>query len=136
MAPGKHAKSPVLTALKKASNITRAPIHVHISQSSLQKISKKHAERVFTYFGLDKAPEQNSILIFLNLKNRKFTIVYGDEIDAALKKSGNGNYWELFRKSFQEDLQSTQFENALAIAILTIAITLEKLFPIVTVQDF
>jgi len=72
MAPGKHAKSPVLTALKKASNITRAPIHVHISQSSLQKISKKHAERVFTYFGLDKAPEQNSILIFLNLKNRKF----------------------------------------------------------------
>ncbi len=126
MAAGNSNKiSPIVRAIAQAQKRTTGEIRVHISKSWFERDAFANAQRVFTLYGMGKTRYRNAVLLYINLHTRKFAIL-GDE---AVHREVGQTYWEELAKGLREDLLSTHFENAIAIAVRIIGLTLERYFP-------
>lgn len=119
------AKSPVLKALVSVEMKTSAPIRVHLTKRYLESNPIARATRLFSGLGLYGAKDKNAVLFYINLRRKKFAIIFGEAITGAFSE----NYWKNFSKLLEEDLLSTHPENAIALAIQTLGENLKSLFP-------
>ena len=121
----------ILIALHQAAALTRAKIHVHTSHNRFERDVFAQGTRLFLFYGLHQAPDESGVLIYLNKKTRQFAFIYGNRIDQAIGDS----YWKTFSHHFSEDLHTTHPDNALSIAVLTLAQTLSRRFPSHSVKN-
>ena len=124
VAPGKY--SPIVRAINEAEKGTTGEIRVHLSRKWFDKDPYRSALRVFNRFGMSRTSHRNGVLLYVNLRKKNFAIV-GDE---AIHGNVGQRYWEELVRHLRADLHSTHFENAIAMAVSTIGITLKKFFPL------
>lgn len=117
--------SPMLQSIEIAEKNCRSKIHIHLSKKWYEKNPQQSAHQLFRQFDLHQTPGNGNVLLYLNLRSRKIAIVT-DEVSAD---KINQNYWSQLIRHLRDDLHSTYFENAIAMAIRTLGFTLAKYFP-------
>ncbi len=117
--------SPILAAITEAEQGTTGQIRVHLSQRWIEPNPYRRANTLFSCFGLSKNLHHNTILIYLNLKCRKFAILGDYKINHAV----GSHFWKSIGEKLQENLRSTQSERAIALVIQDLGTTLRKHFP-------
>ena len=118
-------RSEITDALLAAMNDTTADIHVHVSERRWERNIYRRALAWFHFYRLQDTRQKNAVLIYLNTRSHRFAIVADDGLTHFLNKS----YWDELGGCFREDLQSTQFERAVALTLRTLGVTLQKYFP-------
>ncbi len=109
--------------LHRIHDETRGDVRIHLSRNLFEKDPMKRALEIFNGFQLENvSTEHNAVLVYLNLRRRKFAIVSGSLIHAKLKQ----RYWDILGEQFKEDLSSTHYENALTLLLYTLLETYKK----------
>lgn len=117
--------SPILKALQYVSKKSTGEVRVHVVKNPFEKDPMGSALEVFDEYGMTRTTDRNAVLIYINLKTKAFSVIADEGIHRAVGQ----RYWDELAMNMKEDLQSTQFENAVALTIFTLAVTLEKFFP-------
>lgn len=125
MATGKKQTSPIVQAILQMEKITNAEIRVHVSQRWLERDPYLRATRLFQQYSLWRTTDRNAVLFYLNLRHKKYAILGDKGIAQAVGKT----YWDELGSFLAQDLRSTYWEKAVALAIQTIGVTLSKHFP-------
>lgn len=123
--PPGHEPTPILRALQFASKKSTGEVRVHTSRDRFEKDPMGTALRLFEEFGMTRTSDRNAVLVYLNRATRKFAIV-GDE---GFHRAVGQKYFDHLGVNFAEDLQSTHFENAIALLVYSVGTTLAKKFP-------
>lgn len=117
--------SPIVLAIMEAEKGTTGEIRVHLSKRWFEKDPYAHACKLFMQYGMTRTANRNAVLLYVNLRKRKFTII-GDE---GIHRVVGQQYWEELARCLANDLRSTCSENAIALAVRTIGATLHRFFP-------
>lgn len=118
--------SPIVRALAQVERITTAEIRVHLTRKVLERDPFATAESVFKRFQMTRTTHRNGVLIYVNLRTRRFAIA----ADVGAQEALGRRYWDELARALAEDLRSTHPENAIAIAVRTLGVTLHQHFPI------
>ena len=118
--------SPIVRAIAEAEKRTTGEIRVHLSRRWLERDPYERAHKLFHQYGMTRTAQRNGVLLYVNLRRRKFAIV-GDE---GIHREVGQQYWEELARALHEDLLSTHVENAVAISVRTIGATLQRFFPV------
>jgi uncharacterized membrane protein len=118
--------SPIVRAIAWAEKGTTSEIRVHITRKVFEKDPFSRAQKLFERFGMFRTSHRNAVLLYVNLRRRKFAIVG----DTGIHQKIGQAYWEELAHTLREDLLSTHYENAIAIAVRTLGITLKTHFPV------
>jgi uncharacterized membrane protein len=84
------------------------------------------ALRLFEEYSMTRTTDRNAVLVYLNRATRRFAIL-GDE---GFHRAVGQKYFDILGVNFAEDLQSTHFENAIALLVFSIGTSLSKKFPV------
>lgn len=117
--------SPIVAAIAEAERGTTGEIRVHITKRLIEPNVFKRAQKVFTKLKMNETQQRNAILLYVNIKRHRFAIVGDQGIHAIVGKK----YWEELSQGLTQDLQSTHYERAIAIAVKTLGETLKRYFP-------
>jgi uncharacterized membrane protein len=117
--------TPILRALRFVAKKSTSEVRVHISKDRFEKDPMDTALRLFEEFGMTRTTDRNAVLVYLNRSTRKFSIL----ADEGIHKVVGQKYWDELARNFSEDLQSTHFENAIALLVFSVGTTLVKKFP-------
>jgi uncharacterized membrane protein len=115
--------SPILTALGKAEQGTSGEIHVHLTRRWIERDPFRRAAAVFREFAMSERP--GAVLIYVNLRRRKFAIVAGEEFASVAGQK----FWDRLAREMAVDLRSTHHENAVAMTVARMGEALRKHFP-------
>lgn len=118
--------TPILRALRFVANKSTGEVRAHVSKDRLEKDPTDTALRLFEEYGMARTTDRNAVLVYLNRATRKFSIIADEGIHRAVGQK----YWDGLAANFREDLQSTHFENAMALLIFSVGTTLVKKFPL------
>ena len=117
--------SPIVNAIGEAEKNTTGEIRVYLSKRWLDIHPYKRAQKLFLKHKMEKTKYRNGIMLYVNLKRKKFAI-FGDE---GIHQKVGQHYWDAIAKNLMQDLKSTHFENAIAKAVLSVGEKLKELFP-------
>lgn len=126
MASGKERHSPIIDAIAEAEQGTTGEIRVHLSRNQFERDSFRHAQRIFYQFEMFRTTHRNAILIYVNLRKRRFAIL-GDQ--GIHDKTGQ-KFWEKLARELSQDLRSTHPEKAIALTVLKAGECLRTQFPV------
>lgn len=114
VAPGKEKKaSAILQAIQEAEQECSSEIRVHLTQRFVELNVQERAKNLFHIHQMDQNPQKNAVLIYVNLRKRKFAIIAND----PLHKTGGQPFWNALAQELQENLHSTQWEKAIALTV-------------------
>jgi len=125
MATGSPATDPIVNAIAAAEAGTTAEIRVHLSKRFFEKDPLKRAFRLFDRFDMARTRERNAVLIYINLRCRRFAVLGDQSAERTLGQA----YWRELAASLAEDLRSTDPERAIAQAITRLGEKLRLHFP-------
>ncbi len=118
--------SPIVKAIQAVEQNTTGEIRVHLSKRWLERDPFNRARKLFEKFGMHRTGQRNGVLLYVNLRKKKFAII-GDE---GIHEAVGQKYWEDLTIALAQDLRTTHSENAIAMAVATIGVTLQKYFPV------
>lgn len=117
--------SPIVEAIEIAEKGTTGEIRVHLSRHWLERDCYRRAEKLFARFNMSRTTNRNAVLLYVNLRKRKFAVIG----DVGIHKAVGQQYWNELVAALKEDLSKMKSENAIALAVATIGATLAKFFP-------
>lgn len=118
--------SKIVEAIARAEDRTSGEIRVHVSKRWIEKDPYHRAQKLFIRLGMNRTTLRNAVLLYVNLRRRKFAI-YGDE---GIHQNVGQRYWEKIARDLSQDLRGTHHENAIAMAVTKIGDALAENFPI------
>ncbi len=118
--------SPIVKALAWSESKCTGEIRVHVSRRWFDPDPYGRARDIFENFGMLRTSRKNAVLFYFNVRLQRFAIVADSGVDSEL----GDLYWKELAGNLKEDLQSTHFENAVAIAVRTLGVSLQKVYPI------
>ena len=114
----------VVEAIRRAERKTSGEIRVHIEKSSKGEIWDRAME-VFHLLKMDNTKEDNGVLIYVAIDDRKF-IIYGDKgINAVVPK----DFWETTKDAIASEFKKGHFKQGLINGILRAGHELQEHFP-------
>ena len=122
----KGAISPIVKSLAYLSRQTTGQVHVHIVSKFFERDVLGGALKVFDQYNLSQTTQRNGVLIYLNRSTQRFAVISDEGIHRAVGQ----RYWDELTVNMKEDLLGTYFENAIALSVYTLSVTLKKHFPI------
>jgi uncharacterized membrane protein len=120
----KHS-SPILDAIHEAETKTTGEIRVHLSRRVFERNTFGRANRLFHQYSMAGTLHRNAILIYVNLRRKKFAIV-GDE---GAHQAVGQRYWDEVARELKKNFMSTHPENAIALTVTKLGERLMKHFP-------
>lgn len=123
-------KDAIVAAIRNVEMQTSGEIRVHIDDRC-DKDAFDRAVNIFQHLNMDKTPFRNGVLIYVAVKDRKFSVI-GDE--ALHHKVGN-DYWKEISHQLHTDFASGNYGDGIIKAVNTIGATLAKYFPTVDELD-
>jgi len=120
------AQSPIVEAIRLAEENTTGEIRVHLSKKWIERDPYRRATRLFQKFGMFRTTHRNAVLLYVNLKRKKFAII-GDE---GIHQTVGQMYWEDLARALKHALISTHPENAIALAVSRIGDILHEHYPL------
>lgn len=114
----------VVDAIRRAEKKTSGEIRVHIEKTSKGEIWDRAME-VFHLLKMDNTKEDNGVLIYVAIDDRKF-IIYGDKgINAVVPK----DFWETTKDAIATEFKKGNFKQGLINGILRAGHELQEHFP-------
>lgn len=114
----------VVDAIRRAEKKTSGEIRVHIEKTSKGDIWDRAME-VFHLLKMDNTKEDNGVLIYVAIDDRKF-IIYGDKgINAVVPK----DFWETTKDAIASEFKKGNFKQGLIDGILRAGHELQVHFP-------
>jgi uncharacterized membrane protein len=121
----KNKPSPIVEAIQAVEAETTAEIRVHLSKRLIERDPFKRASLLFHQYGMDHTTQRNAVLLYVNLRRRKFAII-GDE---GAHHAFGQRAWEELAHELKRQLHSTHPENAIAHWIRRLGFRLAMEFP-------
>ena len=114
----------IISAIRIAEKNTSGEIRVHIEASS--KIDHyKRALEVFFLLKMNNTKEENAVLIYVAVNDKKF-VVYGDKgIDAVVP----ADFWNTTKDAMQHHFKDGNFKQGIVDGILKAGQELKEHFP-------
>ena len=114
----------IVDAILEAEKNTSGEIRVHIEASA--KIDHfSRAQQVFHFLKMDNTKDENGVLIYVAVEDRKF-VIYGDRgIDKAVPKG----FWESTKETIQSHFLKGEFTKGIIAGVLNAGKELEAHFP-------
>ena len=114
----------IIQAIVDAEKNTSGEIRVHL-ESHTKKNLLDRANEVFHLLKMDNTKEENGVLIYVAVNDKKFAI-YGDRgIDKVVPE----NFWNTTRDTIASHFKAGRFKQGLIEGILKAGKELEKHFP-------
>jgi len=119
-----HEEQEIVTAILEAEKNTSGEIRVHI-ESHTRLVHDERAKEVFHLLKMDNTKEENGVLIYIAVNDKKFAI-YGDRgIDKVVPE----NFWESTKNEIQEQFLKGNFKQGIINGILRAGEELNSHFP-------
>jgi len=118
-------KSPIVKALQFLERKTTGEVRVHFVDRYFETDPMGAALDIFNEYQMTRTQDRNAVLIYVNRRTRRFAVI----ADEGIHRQVGQRYWDELAVNFREDLLSTYFENAVALTIFTLSVSLEKFFP-------
>ena len=114
----------IVQAIIEAEKNTSGEIRVHIeSNSKLEHFER--AKAIFHNLKMDNTKDENGVLIYVAVQDRKF-VIYGDRgIDKVVPK----NFWDTTKDTMQHQFEDGQFKEGIIAGILSAGQKLQTHFP-------
>ncbi|MFS4468505.1 TPM domain-containing protein [Maribacter sp. 2210JD10-5] len=114
----------IVEAILKAEKETSGEIRVHIEAHTHMEHMDR-AKEIFHFLKMDNTKDENGVLIYVAVNDRKFTI-YGDKgIDKVVPK----DFWDTTRDAIQEKFQEGHYKEGIVAGILSAGKELQAHFP-------
>ena len=114
----------IVRAILKAEKNTSGEIRVHI-EAHTGNDHLNRAKEVFHLLKMDNTKEENGVLIYVAVNDRKFCI-YGDR---GIDKAVPDDFWDSTRDTIESHFKNGRFEQGLIEGILRAGKELGKHFP-------
>lgn len=114
----------IVQAILEAEKNTSGEIRVHIeSHTRLEHFER--AKAIFHQLKMDNTKDENGVLIYVAVNDRKF-VIYGDRgIDLVVPK----NFWDDTKDTIQHQFEDGNFKQGIIAGILSAGQELETHFP-------
>ncbi len=114
----------IVQAILEAEKNTSGEIRVHI-ESHTRLDHFERAKAIFHLLKMDNTKDENGVLIYVAVNDRKF-VIYGDRgIDKAVPE----NFWDSTKNSIQNQFVEGNFKKGIIEGILSAGKELEAHFP-------
>ena len=114
----------IVQAILKAERNTSGEIRVHIeAHTRLDHLDR--AKEVFHLLKMDNTKEDNGVLIYVAVNDRKF-VIYGDK---GIDKVTPDNFWDTTRDTIQSQFKNENYKRGIIEGVLAAGKELEKHFP-------
>lgn len=124
-AKGTAATDPIVRAIAMAETGTTAEIRVHLSKRLRERDPYGYALELFDRFGMSRTRQRNAVLVYVNLRRKRFAVVGDQGADQALGQA----YWRELASRIAEELRSTDPERAIAAVVQSLGEKLRAHFP-------
>ena len=114
----------IVQAILEAERNTSGEIRVHI-EAHTRLDHMERAKEVFHYLKMDNTKDENGVLIYVAVNDRKFTI-YGDR---GIDKVVPAGFWDSTRDAIQAQFKENNFKQGIIDGILKAGNELEAHFP-------
>tara|TARA_B110001454_G_scaffold216631_1_gene240259 strand:+ start:518 stop:955 length:438 start_codon:yes stop_codon:yes gene_type:complete len=114
----------IISAIKVAEKNTSGEIRVHIEAST----DKNHDERsleVFHLLEMNNTKDENAVLIYVAVKDKKF-VIYGDK---GIHKAVPKGFWTATKDVMQNHFKQGNFKQGIVDGILKAGEELQEHFP-------
>jgi len=114
----------IVQAILKAERNSSGEIRVHIeAHTRLDHLER--AKAVFHLLKMDNTKDENGVLIYVAVNDRKF-VIYGDK---GIDKVTPANFWETTRDTIQSQFKEGNYKQGIIDGVLTAGKELETHFP-------
>ena len=114
----------IVQAILDAEKNTSGEIRVHLEAHTKKELLER-AKEVFHFLKMDNTKEENGVLIYVAVNDKKFSI-YGDRgIDKVVPE----NFWNSTRDTIESHFKNGRFKEGLIAGILNAGKELEAHFP-------
>ena len=114
----------IVQAILEAEKNTSGEIRVHIESHTKLKHFER-AKAIIHLLKMDNTKDENGVLIYVAVQDRKF-VIYGDRgIDKAVPK----NFWDTTKDTIQHQFENGHFKQGIIAGILSAGKELETHFP-------
>jgi uncharacterized membrane protein len=114
----------IIQAIQEAEKKTSGEIRVHV-ESHCEGHPIERSKVLFFQLGMQKTDLQNGVLVYLAVKDRKFSIIGDKGIDANVP----AEFWETIRDEMRPLLAKNEFGAGLALGVRRIGEALANFFP-------
>ena len=114
----------IVDAILKAERNTSGEIRVHI-EAHTRLDHYKRAQEVFHLLKMDNTKEENGVLIYVAVNDKKF-VICGDK---GINKIVPPNFWQTTKDAIQEHFKKGEFKDGIVAGILTAGDELQTHFP-------
>ena len=114
----------IVDAILKAERNTSGEIRVHI-EAHTRLDHYQRAQEVFHLLKMDNTKEENGVLIYVAVNDKKF-VICGDK---GINKIVPPNFWESTKDAIQEHFKKGEFKDGIVAGILTAGDELQTHFP-------
>ncbi len=114
----------IVEAILKAEKNTSGEIRVHI-ESHTRLDHYERAREVFHLLKMDNTKEENGVLLYVAVNDKKFSICGDKGIDKAVPE----NFWEATKELIQSHFKEGNFKDGILEGVLKAGTELKKHFP-------
>jgi uncharacterized membrane protein len=114
----------IIQAIQEAEKKTSGEIRVHV-ESHCEGHPIERSKVLFFQLGMQKTDLQNGVLVYLAVKDRKFSIIGDKGIDANVP----AEFWETIRDEMRPLLAKNEYGAGLALGVRRIGEALANFFP-------
>ena len=123
---GDAISNPIVQAIALAEAGSTGEIRLQLSKRFIERNPVARATKLFRSLGMSRTAQHNAVLLYVNLRYRRFAIVEDQGISRALGQQ----YWTTLAKELAENLRTTHPERAIILAIESVGTQLQKHFPV------
>ena len=115
----------IIDAILVAEKNTSGEIRVHIEASSKNMDHFSRAQQLFHFLKMDNTKDENGVLLYVAVEDKKF-VIYGDRgIDKVVPKG----FWENTKNTIAEHFKKGAFKQGIVEGVLKAGKELEEHFP-------
>ena len=114
----------IVEAILKAEKNSSGEIRVHI-ESHTRLDHYERAREVFHQLKMDNTKEENGVLLYVAVNDKKFSICGDKGIDKAVPE----NFWEATKELIQSHFKEGNFKDGILEGVLKAGTELKKHFP-------
>ena len=114
----------IIEAIRLAEENTSGEIRVHL-EKSLDKEALERAREVFCFLKMDETKQNNGILFYVAVDDKKFSILGDKGIDAVVPD----NFWDSVRDLVINQFKKGNFTEGLKQGIMETGLKLKHYFP-------
>lgn len=115
----------IIDAIRAAERVTSGEIKVHVEGRCLGGDPLKRAQELFTRLGLQRTRERNGVLIYVAVRDRRFSLLG----DTGINEEVGSQFWKEAADRMTIAFRRGAFGDGICGAIQSISQRLQKRFP-------